>query len=391
MSTETNRLSYLLQRLHAGNASEAEEAELQQLLHNTGETQEAILRELFDATPANQPLFSHTTSEQLLNNILHPPSQVVPIHRRKRMAMIAAAAALVIAIAGAWWFTQSTTAPAAGIVQQPHPAIVPGGDKAVLTLADGSTIVLDSSQNGLLSQQGNVKVIKVGGQLAYDNAHNPTNQTAGIAYNTLSTPRGGQYMLLLEDGSKVWLNAASSIRYPTIFSTKERIVELTGEAYLEIAKNPTRPFRVMVRGMQVEVLGTRFNVNAYGDERTINTTLLEGSVKISIGGKEPKILKPGQQAQLTTAGSISIVEGVDLEEVVAWKDGLFQFNKADLHTVMRQIARWYDVDIAFEGNLPVRYFGGKISRNSNITEVLRVLQLSKIQARIEGRKLIVSP
>jgi ferric-dicitrate binding protein FerR (iron transport regulator) len=307
------------------------------------------------------------------------------------MAMIAAAATLVMAIAGAWWFTQSKAVPVSGIVQQPHPAIVPGGDKAMLTLADGTTIVLDSSQNGLLLQQGNVKVIKAGGQLAYDKDHNPPGKTGEITYNTLSTPRGGQYLLQLEDGSKVWLNAASSIRYPTFFGNKERVVELTGEAYLEIAKNPTRPFRVMVRGMQVEVLGTRFNINAYGDEQTINTTLLEGSVKLSLPGKASNILKPGQQAQLNTAGIINIVEGVDLEEVVAWKEGLFQFNRAGLHTVMRQIARWYNIDIVFEGNLPTRYFGGKISRNSNITEVLRVLQLSKIKVTIEGRKLTVSP
>jgi ferric-dicitrate binding protein FerR (iron transport regulator) len=219
--------------------------------------------------------------------------------------------------------------------------------------------------------------------------------------NIISIPRGGQYKLQLPDGSKVWLNAASSLRFPTAFDDKERRVELKGEAYFEITPLITKegrksrfivdidPFPGIV-GTRVEVLGTHFNIMAYNDERDMKTTLLEGAVKVT-KGTATQLLVPGQQARINKEGPIRLVENVDVNEAVAWKNGYFQFTSDNLSTVMRQIARWYDVDISYEGKIPERQFGGKISRNANISEILRILELSNVHFRIENKRIIVSP
>ena len=270
--------------------------------------------------------------------------------------------------------------------------VLPGGDKAMLTLADGSTIVLDSAGNGVLAQQGNTQIIKQqNGQLIYNSSGEGNN----IAYNILSTPHGGQYKLTLPDGSKVWLNAASSLKYPTSFTGNSRQVEITGEAYFEIAPLSPKegqkiPFIVRVNEMEVEVLGTHFNVNGYEDEQIIHTTLLEGRVKINT--KEgSNFLKPGQQAQLQKSGKIKLVNDADLEEIMAWKNGNFQFENADITVVMRQLARWYDVEVEYKGNVS-RHFIGTISRSVNLSQVLTMLeQTGEVKFKIEGRKVIVMP
>jgi len=269
--------------------------------------------------------------------------------------------------------------------------LAPGGNRAVLTLGDGSTIVLDEAKNGTLTQQGNTKVLKLNGKLTYDPANTKNDE---ILYNTISTPRGGQYQIELPDGSQVWLNAVSSLRFPTAFTGKERRVEITGEAYFEVAKNATMPFKVVIvtpseNGTEIEIKRTQFNIMAYNDEAAVKTTLLEGSVKINQDSKAV-LLKPGQQARLQDK-SIKIIDNVDTEEVVAWKNGYFQFTSASLQQVMRQIARWYDVGISYEGKVPERRFGGKISRDNNASEVLKVLELSKVKFRIEDKKIIVTP
>lgn len=267
--------------------------------------------------------------------------------------------------------------------------IAPGGNKAVLTLANGSTIILDSAANGNLASQGNTKIIKLNGQLAYS----ADGKDAAIVYNTITTPRGGQYELILADGSKVWLNAASSLRFPVNFTGKERKVALTGEGYFEVAKNATMPFKVDVAGKgEVEVLGTHFNINAYTDEPTINTTLLEGSVKFftTISGEQKEVrLSPGQQAQLKLNGQINLNDHPDMDEVMAWKNGEFQFNSADLKSIMRQIERWYDVDVIFNSQTDL-HLSGQITRYANVSEVLRKLELTnEIHFTIEGKKIIV--
>lgn len=264
--------------------------------------------------------------------------------------------------------------------------VAPGGNKAILMLASGQKIILDSAHTGTLARQGNTIISKTdSGKLAYTITNEKPTE---VAYNVLTTPRGGQYQLALPDGSKVWLNAASSIRYPTAFIGKERTVEITGEAYLEVAKDKAKPFHVTVSGMEVDVLGTGFNINAYTDEPVIRTTLLEGAVKVTAGNSS-KQLEPGQQAQV--GNGIALVRNVDLDQVTAWKNGLFQFNRVDIQTVMRQLARWYDVDIVYEEPVTKDRFGGKLPRDVNVSEVLRILQQAQVHFRIEGKTIVVLP
>ncbi|MEO8820118.1 MAG: FecR domain-containing protein [Ginsengibacter sp.] len=272
---------------------------------------------------------------------------------------------------------------------KPKNDIAPGGNKAVLTLANGNTIVLDSAQNGTLSQQGNAKVVKqVNGQLIYQKDENIHSDT--VQYNTITTPRGGQYQLVLEDGSKVWLNAASSIRFPTAFTGKERDVQITGEAYFEVVHNAEMPFHVKVNDMEVTVLGTHFNISAYEDEGLIKTTLLEGSVKVSNKDKSVMIV-PGEQAQIAeNTNQINIKKQVDLEEVVAWKNGKFIFHDADIQAIMRQLERWYNITVSYGPNLSNEEFEGVISRNVNLSQILSMLQkTSAVKFEVDGRRIIV--
>ena len=265
--------------------------------------------------------------------------------------------------------------------------VLPGGDKATLTLADGSTIVLDDAQNGTLAQQGNSKIVKLDGKLSYD----PTNKNSReIVYNTISTPKGGQYQLELPDGSQVWLNATSSIHFPTSFIGTERRIEITGEAYFEIARNPNMPFIVTVNNAEVQVLGTHFNVNAYDDEDNVKTTLLEGSVRF-INDGNTNILKPGQQSQLTKGGTTKVVSNVDVDEVVAWKNGMFDFENAGIETVMRQLSRWYDVEIEYKGKTD-DLFIAEMRRNIKLSDALKALELTgKVKFDIQDKKIIVMP
>ena len=265
--------------------------------------------------------------------------------------------------------------------------VLPGGDKAILTLADGSTIVLDTMQNGNLAQQGNTTVIKLDGKLAYNSANAGAND---IAYNTLTTPRGGQYQVELPDGTRVWLNAASSLRFPTAFVGAERRVEISGEAYFEVAKNKAMPFVVSVNGTEVHVLGTHFNVMAYSEEGKIATTLFEGSVQVSKAGKK-HVIVPGQQAVWKENGDFNLNGDVDLEEVVSWKNGQFHFNNADIKVIMRQIARWYDVDVEYRDNLSETQLGGIVSRKEDLRQLLSYFEMTgKVKFNLEGRKIIVT-
>ncbi len=267
--------------------------------------------------------------------------------------------------------------------------VPPGTDKAILTLADGSTIQLNNSGSKKIADQNGTAVNQQGAQLVYDATQASSINRSVLSYNTLATKRGNQYQLVLPDGSHAWLNAASSIRYPIAFTGNERKVEITGEVYFEVAKNRAIPFKVVANGMQVEVLGTHFNINSYEDEATIKTTLLEGAVKI-VGGGKGSFLKPGQQAQLTKEGDFKISNDVNTEVVIAWKDQIFQFESDDLKTIMRQISRWYDVEVVYEGNALNRHFTGMISRNKNLSEVLKMLELSDVHFRVEGKKVIVT-
>lgn len=267
--------------------------------------------------------------------------------------------------------------------------IVPGGNKATLTLSNGHTIILDSAHNGMLASQGGVHIYKSkNGQLVYDVSQYNAGATDELAYNTINTPRGGQYQVILPDGSKVWLNAASSLKFPASFTGKQRTVILDGEAYFEVAKDKTHPFKVNVNNMEVEVLGTHFNIMGYQDEAATATTLLEGSVKITKGNATQMIV-PGQQALVQE--SIR-VKNVNVDEVVEWKNGNFNFAHEKLEGIMRKIARWYDVDIDYEAKTTSATFVGTIPRSQNITEVLKYLELTGlVHFKIKERRITAMP
>ncbi|WP_158800448.1 FecR family protein [Pedobacter sp. L105] len=261
----------------------------------------------------------------------------------------------------------------------------PGSNKAILTLGDGKKILVTGARNGQLALQGNTKINKTAeGQIIYNSGK---SDNSAIVYNTMSTPQGGQYRLILSDGTGVWLNAASSIKYPTAFIGKDRRVEITGEVYFEVMHNPAKPFRVTSNGQTVEVLGTHFNINAYNNEPDIKTTLLQGSVKINTSSEE-EIIKPGQQA--TVSHSKIGTKSVDIDEITAWKDGYFDFTDSDIKSIMRQLSRWYDVDIQFEGPVTNETFTGRIPRSWNLSQVMKIIQSSKsIHFTVEGRRIMI--
>jgi hypothetical protein len=270
--------------------------------------------------------------------------------------------------------------------------IPPGKRGAMLTLADGKRVVLDSLGNGLVATQNGTQVILKNGQLTYDRSE---KSNGAIAYNIMSTPKGRQFQVRLPDGTQVWLNAASSIKYPTIFAGKERLVEITGEAYFEVTKNAGKPFKVAININNndqtiVEVLGTHFDINAYKDEAAVRTTLLEGSVKM-IHGTDKVQLQPGQQAQLRNTEKI-LVKNADVEKVVAWKNGFFNFEGTGIEEVMRQLSRWYDIDVVYAKGVPDVEFVGKLSKNVPLSDLLNGLEGFGIHFHIEERhKLVVLP
>jgi transmembrane sensor len=261
--------------------------------------------------------------------------------------------------------------------------VAPGGLNATLTLADGKSIILDSVVTGSLAHQGNTTVLNKNGQLIYS----PTTSTGNtdVLYNTLTTSRGQTYPLTLSDQSKVWLNAESSIRFPVSFTGNARKVEITGEVYFEVAHNATQPFTVNVKGIDIQVLGTTFNVNAYNNEEVIKTTLIAGSVSITKGNQKKQI-RPGQQAQVI-ANEIKITDNVDVDKITAWKKGLFTFRGDKLGEVMKNIARWYNIEVELEGHAKDVEISGDIYRTSNLSEVLKILSALDVECSIEGRKL----
>jgi len=334
--------------------------------------------------------------QEMLQSIRHrikPPAGV----RRLTRALVAAAALLLL-IPGAWLALHSRTATqlaAATPIKNTSRTndIAPGSNKAILTLADGSTVTLDSAGPGKVTKQGNVEVVKHGdGQLQYASAGNTPPET--IAYNELSTPRGGQYRLKLQDGTNVWLNASSSIRYPTAFVGKERKVQITGEAYFEVAKNADMPFRVTVldpapggKNTEIEVLGTGFNVNAYQDEAGQRTTLIEGSVKVT-SGAGAVTLKPSEQA-VSSGNQLKMMQLENTEQTIAWKNGYFEFENADIPAIMRQISRWYDVDVEYQGKASDDRFSGRFSRNVSLAVVLQILHTSGVELLADDKKIVI--
>ncbi|MRG44517.1 DUF4974 domain-containing protein [Chitinophaga sp. SYP-B3965] len=360
---------------------------LKHLRQELTEEEKAELQYWIAASDRNALLFRRCTDDLFLEEGLESLDQLgdedvwenekvwTAIKGRKPIKMkawyAAAASILIIISVTVYQFTRPVAAPPQ---MAQTPVILPGTNKAVLQLADGTIIPLDSTANGTLAQQGNINIIKLdSGKLAYqaDAATDESN-----LYNTIITPRGGQYQVTLADGSKVWLNAASSLRFPATFKGRpNRVVELIGEAYFEVAKDKQQPFRVTTKNVEIEVLGTHFNVMAYKDEDMLKTTLLEGSVKVSSDAASA-LLQPGQQAQVTTGKpGIAIVKDADVQQATAWKNGIFEFTGEDIHSVMRQLARWYDIDVQIAAPIS-SHFMGTISRNVNASEVFKMLEMT---------------
>lgn len=370
-----DRLQYLYQQWLAKSITATEEEEFLSLL----------------AEPDNQALIEMWVEKQLLlpkeeiplsadktHLILQTIFQTNHVHVIKRTRWWAAAAVLLLLSTGTYiWFNKSSSTQNITVLANDVP---PGSNKAILTLSDGTTVKLDSTGNKVISKG----IRQTGAQLQYD------AQIADAAYNTLTTPRGGQFQLTLPDGTKVWLNAASSIHYPTAFNGKERRVEISGEVYFEVAKNEKMPFYVKSGIQETEVLGTHFNINAYTDENAISTTLLEGSIRVNYTGHTSVIVKPGQQTQLTD--NIKIIDDADMDQAIAWKNGVFAFNQADIPTVMRQLSRWYNVEVEYAGAIPKRAFTGEIARELTLAQVLKGLTKTRVNYKIEGgNRIIILP
>jgi transmembrane sensor len=386
----------LVEKYLAGTATPGERDELNKWYHSFNDD-EVTVKSLDLLTRAQL----EKRIRQRLELTMKDSASASKMIRYRRVAKMAMAAVIIGLLGfGIYWFnlqstgTNNSETAAAPTQETKSGEIVPGGNKAILTLADGSVIELDSANNGNLASQGNFTVIKLNGQLAY----NPSNSAlSGVGsealYNTITTPRGGQYQVILSDGSQVWLNAASSIRFPVVFTGNERRVDITGEVYMEIARNEQQPFKVNTGRSTVEVLGTHFNINAYEDESEIRTTLLEGKVKVRPNNNPAveKTLTPGQQSAIDHSNNISIINNADLEEAVAWKNGRFQFNSADLKSILRQLARWYDVEVEYRGNTNM-HFTGQLTRKENVQKVFEMLQLTgEVHFTVEGRKIIVTP
>ncbi len=360
----------------------------------------------FNDTEAELTANNNDTEEQLADRIkkrlfetIHSQNpQVISKPKGKWQIPAAAAAGVLIVLSIGLYFMFSHAGAKQEIVKKAPTEkilkndIAPGGNKAVLTLANGSTILLDSSSNGILAQQGNIKIQKLaGGLLAYNINGKRITQNDKAFYNTISTPRGGEYQVTLSDGTKVWLDAASSIRFPVVFTGKERKVVITGEAYFEVVKNKDMPFKVEANSTEIVDLGTHFNVNAYNDEASIKATLLEGKVKVSVHDQPPAFLIPGQQADINKEGKIKVLDNVDTDVAVAWMHGHFQFKSADIQSILRQIARWYDVDIVYEGNVDL-HFTGQLNKNLNVSKIFETLSLTnEVHFKIEDKKIIVTP
>ena len=381
-----NELQQLLEKYKLGQISHEELLRLHSLIESDDyapEVKADILNTLYQPPPVESK-WKEEYGEAILEEVFNSSRRkVFPF---KVWQMAAAMVAGIAIIGGALLLRKSPSQPPRQVAVN----IQPGSDKAMLVLADGRKIPLDSSVQGSLAQQGSTSIVNTQEGLSYQS----NGQDNQVVYNTVVTPRGGQYQLTLADGTKVWLNAASSIRFPTSFDKGERSVELTGEGYFQVAANASQPFKVKVKGnsdMSVDVLGTSFNIMAYPDEQGVVTTLESGAVQL-VHGNTKSLLAPGYGGTLLQGSDNFNIQKADLEQALAWKDGKFRFRNTNIYTIMRQISRWYNIDVAYEGELSDKRFTGLISRRENASSLLQILSATKlIDIEFNGNKILVRP
>jgi ferric-dicitrate binding protein FerR (iron transport regulator) len=377
------RLNFLLKRYKRNQCTEAELAELNDWfhMHNPGTSN---MQNWLDESGGDEKM-----AVELFENFkdqLRPQAKLIDFRRAIKIA----ASILILVSVCLIFYTRTTPKYVATVHQTPKSQIRPGSNKAVLTLANGAKIVLNNMGNGHLAVQNSTQIIKLNnGSIAYTTEKEPLNAKK-VLYNTMSTPRGGKYEIVLADGTRVTLDAASSITYPVAFYGKERQVTVTGQAYFQVVHNASQPFSVVVKGQVIQDIGTAFNVNAYDDDPSVKITLQQGAVAVSNKLKTVS-LKPGEQAEVKDGEQNISVKSVDVNEAIAWKNGWFILHNESIKDVMKQAARWYDVDIDYEGNIMPRKFGGTISKYKDISELLENLKIAgNIKYKIEGRRVILT-
>ena len=381
---QINHYANLLERYSNNTLTPDEFIELKQYFNTSDEV---VLKSSIDNALKDKSFTDYSDAskaDELFGNIIYSAKQAESFVKRKKRIWFAAAAVIAVIVSvGSLYYSTIGTSKDNITTLTPEKDILPGSNKAVLTLANGAKVVLNNAGNGVVAKEGSVNLIKQGGELSYLSLSKPTTS---VSYNTVSTPNGGMYELVLSDGTKVWLDAASSLKYPTSFVGSERKVELTGEAYFEVVHNAKMPFRVVVNKVTVEDIGTHFNINAYPEESAIKTTLVEGAVKVS-SGNVAELLAPGKMASFHK--SAFTLTDADIEQELAWKNGYFIFNKTGVEAMMRQLSRWYDVTVSYNGKVPDNVFVGQIKREETLVGALKILELSGMHFRIEGRQLIV--
>lgn len=314
---------------------------------------------------------------------------------RRLWTRIAAAASILIFLSVGGYFLLHKQSPLQTAQNQIHNDVAPGSNKAILTLSNGKQISLTDAQKGVLSEEGNELIKKTSdGAVSYE-GNGSAGKNQQLTYNTVATPRGGQLSVVLPDGTKAMLDAASSIKYPVDFIGNERKVEVTGQVYFEVIHDAAKPFRVITKGQVIEDIGTKFNIDAYDDEQAIKTTLVEGAVRVSNPGAQTPvetagiILKPGQQTLLQN--NKLTVSDVNTEEVIAWRNGYFSLNDENIGSIMRKLSRWYDIQVEFKGDIPNIILGGEISRSTTLSQALKILEVANVHFIVEGKKVTVTP
>jgi len=378
---ETRYLQRLARKVLAGKASEEERLFLEEY-YNVFERKPGIEEEVTEETLKH---LQQSVLDRIHNRI---NVRELPRHSVSRNWRRLAVAAVFLLVAGMGLMFMIRKAPRPEVTRQAPANILPGGNRATLTLNDGSTILLDDMKKDSLVQQGGIQVTKTADGLLVYAVAGQQSASSAIAYNTITTPRGGQYQVLLPDGSRAWLNAASSIHFPTRFQQGQRSVSITGEVYFEVAHKPAQPFVVTAGETTVQVLGTHFNIMAYPNEEVLKTTLAEGAVKITKAGNSA-VLHPGEQMQVNDR-LFKVVPHVDLDAELAWKNGLFYFKNAGIETVMKQVERWYNVNVQYKGSIPAKQFTGTIPRSATLSELMEMLSFyDDMKCVIDGNTITI--